>query len=191
VSKLRNLKDVLDGEDRMDVFPNALQAEAEKGNDTLNSKLRKVWKNPDLVLAIMECILIMGSHYQHHQKLTVNWLASYMDVVMGVSGIYSCVSVLTYGRCIKNTCRDTANCFGYEYCPIRLAQHSRKCTNSSQMSMSLDTQQKLLNTQKNILMLDKGTPTIFTSFLEEVHVVAVKCFQAYKGVLGSCDEEYL
>jgi hypothetical protein len=37
VAKLRDLKEVLDGEGGMDTFLKALQAEAERGNDTLNS----------------------------------------------------------------------------------------------------------------------------------------------------------
>jgi hypothetical protein len=106
-----------------------------------------------------------------------------MDVVMRVSGTYSCVSVLTHGRCIENTCRDMANGFGCRHRMTRLAQHWRKCANTS-----LDAYQKLLNAQKNILMLDQGTPTIVTSFIKEVNGVAVKCFQAYEGVLGSHDE---
>lgn len=88
ISKLRDLKEIVDGEGGMDAFLEALHAETERGNDTQNSKLRKVWKCADLVLVLMNCVLVLGPHYRHRRELTVNWLASNMNVVMGVSQIY-------------------------------------------------------------------------------------------------------
>jgi hypothetical protein len=97
VSKLRDLKEVLDAPGGgMEACLKALQAEAERGSDSANSKLRKVWKNPDLVLALIECVLILGPHYRRRLELVVNWLAVNMDVIMGVSCIYSFMCYSTY-----------------------------------------------------------------------------------------------
>ncbi|KAG1758593.1 hypothetical protein EDD22DRAFT_849873 [Suillus occidentalis] len=84
ILKLRNLKELVNSEAGMDAFEQALQVETEQGNDSQNSKLRKVWRNAELVLVLINTVLILGPHYWHRRKLTVNWLASNLDVIMGM-----------------------------------------------------------------------------------------------------------
>ncbi|KAG0691590.1 hypothetical protein DFH29DRAFT_1010712 [Suillus ampliporus] len=156
-----------------------LDAEYSRPTQEKNSKLTKILKNNRLMFTLMRDLLPLGRHFRNRNELNVRWLYQAMDVVMGMHTIFMSRSVKLYRLLASKDDFPT-------YQTISALVDSSE-SDDEEGATATKTLEVL---HKQILAGAPGNAKLFVSYMEEINEQAVKCFQAYEGVLGTVNADY-